>query len=106
MGARLFFGKEWARTSGAKPSALAVPHFCTARPPARDAAKAQAVQELFEQYNKTLQEAGSFPPLAAAPPGAPAEAPEPAPPAAAAPDSPQTRVWVLYFLVQHYDYLG
>ncbi len=55
----------------------------------RDAAKAQAVQDMMERYNSELRDSGAFP-------------------AASSGDkeSPQTRVWVLYFLAQHYDYLG
>ena len=61
----------------------------------RDPAKAQAVQALFEQYNAELRDKGSFPAVS---PGSPSDS-NPA-------ESPQTRVWVLYFLAQHYDCLG
>lgn len=66
--------------------------------PDRDPAKAQAVQELFERYNASLAATGSFPPVEGAE-GA-AAVPE------TAAESPQTRVWVLYFLAQHYDHMG
>ena len=62
----------------------------------RDPAKAQAVQDLFQQYNDSLASSGTFPPAPAAEGEADSRATE----------SPQTRVWVLYFLAQHYDYLG
>mmetsp|Transcript_486 Transcript_486/g.1020 ORF Transcript_486/g.1020 Transcript_486/m.1020 type:complete len:894 (-) Transcript_486:3118-5799(-) len=64
--------------------------FMDLRPLYKDSAKVSAVQELFERYNSELQAHGKFPPLKGQD---------------AAPESPQTRVWVLYYLAQHYDRL-
>ena len=76
-------------------------------PVCRDPAKAAAVQTLFEQYNAELRDRGRFPP----PPAGNSSAADPPPLATEeateeAEASPQTRVWVLYFLAQLYDRLG
>jgi hypothetical protein len=67
----------------------------------------------MEGYDKSLAASGSFPPLAHHPdsvPGTSGGDSAAVNGAAAAGkqggESPQTRVWVLYYLAQHYDKLG
>ncbi|GFR42330.1 hypothetical protein Agub_g3237, partial [Astrephomene gubernaculifera] len=63
------------------------------RPLLGDPAKSAAVQQLVESYRETLRSSGTYPPLFGSD-------------AAPGPESPQTLVWVLFFLARFYDRLG
>mmetsp|Transcript_2029 Transcript_2029/g.3159 ORF Transcript_2029/g.3159 Transcript_2029/m.3159 type:complete len:899 (+) Transcript_2029:210-2906(+) len=72
--------------------------FMDLRPLYRDSSKAAAIGDLFESYRSALTAGKGLPPL---PPSTDCSAN-----GASEVESPQTAVWVLYFLAQHYDQLG
>ncbi len=58
-----------------------------------------SLERIFSSYHKSLETTGAYPPLLGAQ-GQNGHASQPAK------ESPQTLVWVLYYLAQHYDRLG
>ncbi len=57
----------------------------------RNKEKGEALGQLFERFNESLESTGAFPPLGDA---------------EASPAKPQAQVWTMYQLAQHYDMQG
>ncbi|GAX81967.1 hypothetical protein CEUSTIGMA_g9395.t1 [Chlamydomonas eustigma] len=76
--------------------------FMDIRPLYKDNYKREAVQDLFQRYSTALKEKSTFS-LTQAPA---VNGTDSASAENAAAESPLVRVWVLYFLAQHYDYIG